>query len=270
MKMPSGHFCGIRLKSNLVSDFTFIESLYPPNLKYSKHSHEHTSLCLVLQGHFTETYGRNSLSCAPSTLLFYPAGEAHAESFHDLGSRCFVIEIKPSWFERLDQFSRVINQPANFQGGRASGLAVRIYQEFCALDAFSNLAIEGLLLELVAEISRGSRRIQGQAAPRIELVKELIHAHFREPLTLTTIAEQVGLHPVYLAQAFRKACDCTVGEYVRGLRVEFACRELSNPDNPISKIAAAAGFFDQSHFTRTFKQLMGVTPAEFRKGLIPH
>ena len=265
MKMPSGHFCGIRLKSGLVSDFTLLESLFLPNQKHSKHSHERATLCLVLQGRFTETHGRHSLACLPSTLLFYPAGEAHAESFHNLRSRCFVIEIKPSWLERLDHFSGGVNQPANFHGGKASGLAIRIYKEFCALDEFSSLVIEGLLLELVAEISRGSRRIQGRATPRIELAKELLHAHFREPLTPATIAEQVGLHPVYLAQAFRRAYDCTLGEYVRRLRIEFACGELSSPDNPISRIAAVAGFFDQSHFTKTFKQLIGITPAEFRK-----
>jgi AraC family transcriptional regulator len=270
MRMPSGHFCGIRLNSDLVSDFTFIESLHLPNQKHSKHSHERASLCLVLQGRFTETNGRQSLTCAPSTLLFYPAGEAHAESFHNLRTRCFVIEINPPWLERLDHFSGVVNQPANFHGGKASGLAIRVYKEFCALDEFSNLAIEGLLLEMMAEISRSTRQIQGGPTARIELAKELVHAHFREPLTLAAIAEQVGLHPVYLAQAFRKACGCTVGEYVRRLRIEFACRELSNPDNPISKIAAAAGFFDQSHFTRTFKQLLGVTPAEFQRELNRH
>ena len=267
MKMPSGHFCGTRLKSDLVSDFALLESLYPPNQKYSKHSHECATLCLVLQGHFTEIHGRQSLSCAPSTLLFYPAGEAHAESFHNLNSRCFVIEIKPSWLERLDHFSSEINQPANFQGGKASGLAVRIYQEFCARDEFSTLAIEGLLLELVAEISRSTRQDKSSPNARIELVKELIHAQFRESLRLTMMAEQVGMHPVYLAQEFRRAYHSSVGEYVRRLRVEFACSELSKPDNPISEIATTAGFFDQSHFTRTFKQLMGVTPAAFRKTL---
>ena len=105
---------------------------------------------------------------------------------------------------------------------------------------------------------------------RIELVKELIHSHLQEPLTLSALAKHVGMHPVYLAQAFRKVCGCTVGEYVRERRIEFACRELTNLNNTISEIAAAAGFFDQSHFTRTFKRLLGVTPGEFRKQLRPH
>lgn len=117
MNMPSGHFCGIRLKSDLVSNFTLLESLYLPNQRHSKHSHERATFCLVLQGRFTETHGRDSLACVPSTLLFYPAGETHSESFHNLRSRCFVIELKPTWLERLDDFSALVNQPADFHGG---------------------------------------------------------------------------------------------------------------------------------------------------------
>jgi len=271
MKMPSGHFCGIRLKSDLVSDFTFIESLYLPNQKYSKHSHERATLCLVLQGSFTETHGRNSLTCVPSTVLFYPAGEAHAECFQGVRTRCFVIEIKPSWLERLNQFSSLINQPANFHGGRASGLAMRAYQEFCALDEFSPLSIEGFMLEMIAEISRHSQRIRDRRpTARIELVREVIEEHFSESLTLTAISELVGLHPVYLAQAFRKAYGSTVGEYTRKLRIEYACRALSKLDIPIARIAANVGFFDQSHFTRTFRRLVGTTPAEYRRTLSSH
>lgn len=269
--MPSGQFCGINLRSDLVSEFTFIESMYLPNQKHLKHSHECATFCLVLEGGFTETCGRTSLACSPSTLLFYPAGEVHTECFHDLTTRCFVIEIKRSWLENIQQFPVVAGQPASFQGGKVSGLALRAYKEFCAMDEFSYLSAEGLLLEMMAELSRSSRQCRdGRPIKRLELVKELLHQRFRESLTLATIAEQVGMHPVSLAQAFRKTCGTTVGEYVRSLRIEFACRELSNPDNPISEIAVAAGFFDQSHFTRTFKQSVGVTPAEFRKNLLSH
>lgn len=270
MKMPSGQFCGIKLQSRLVSDFTFIESIYEPRQRHAKHSHERATLCFVLQGAFTQTYGPHTLECAPSTLLFYPAGEAHADSFHDLKTRCFVIELKPSWLEGLDVTSVLTDKGASFRGGRPSGLALRLYDEVCELDEFSHLSIEGLLLEMVAEISRSARPNHDSPPTRIALVKELVDSHLQEPLTLAELAAQAGTHPVYLAQAFRKACGCTIGEYVRERRIEFACRELINMDNTISEIAAAAGFFDQSHFTRTFKRVLGVTPGLFRKQLGSH
>lgn len=271
MKMPSGQFCGIKLRSDLISEFTLIESMYLPKQKQPKHSHECPTFCLVLEGGFTEAYGRTSLACSPSTLLFYPAGEVHTEFFHAPKTRCFVIEINPLWLERLPRLPVGANQPASFPGGPVSDLALRTYKEFCATDEFSNLCVEGLLLEMMAELSRSSRRFRdNKPIKRIELVRELLHTRFLEPLSLAMLAEQSGLHPVYLAQAFRKTFGTTVGEYVRRLRIEFACRELRDPNNSISEIAEAAGFFDQSHFTRTFKQFMGVTPAEFRKNLLSH
>ncbi len=83
-------------------------------------------------------------------------------------------------------------------------------------------------------------------------------------LTLAAIASVVGMHPVYLAREFRKHFRCTVGQYQRRLRIESACLEISRSDTPLAEVAAAVGFYDQSHFSRTFKRITGLTPAEYR------
>jgi AraC family transcriptional regulator len=56
---------------------------------------------------------------------------------------------------------------------------------------------------------------------------------------------------------------------MRKLRIEFACRRLTNTDAPLVEIALAAGFADQSHFSRAFKRETGRSPAEFRKSARP-
>ena len=73
------------------------------------------------------------------------------------------------------------------------------------------------------------------------------------------------MHPVHLAQTFRKFYRCTIGDYVRSLRIEFACRQLAATNMPLSQIALLAGFADQSHFTRTFKETLGVPPSRYRE-----
>jgi len=73
------------------------------------------------------------------------------------------------------------------------------------------------------------------------------------------------MQPPSLARAFRRRYGCTVGEYVRRLRIEFACRELAGSEKPLASIAQNAGFFDQSHFSKTFKLLTGQSPAAYRK-----
>jgi AraC family transcriptional regulator len=79
------------------------------------------------------------------------------------------------------------------------------------------------------------------------------------------IARITDVHPAHLVRVFRKKFGCTIGEYVRRLRVEFACRQIRATDAPLSEIAAHAGFFDQSHLNKIFKNLFKLTPYEYRK-----
>jgi AraC family transcriptional regulator len=64
---------------------------------------------------------------------------------------------------------------------------------------------------------------------------------------------------------FAQHYGCTVGNYVRGLRMEWACRALSASNLPLSQVALATGYPDQSHFSTAFKRHIGVSPAEYRK-----
>jgi AraC family transcriptional regulator len=159
----------------------------------------------------------------------------------------------------------LLNNSTDFHGGALAALLIRMYNEFHCMDDVSGLAIEGLSLEVVAEASR--RRINALECkpPRwLEHAKEFLHQRFSESLTLNLIAEQVGVHPVHLAREFRKHYRLTVGEYIRHRRVRYACQLLSISDTPLVDIAVEAGFSQQSHFSKTFKQITGMTPTEYR------
>jgi AraC family transcriptional regulator len=148
-----------------------------------------------------------------------------------------------------------------------------LYQEFREPDVVSHLAIEGLALELIATVARQSRCSLGssrQPAKWLEQAHEFIKEHCLDQLTLGEIARTVGVHPVTLAREFRRYYQCTIGELVRRERIEFACRELQQPGVTITDIAVAAGFYDQSHFARTFKKITGISPARYRDHHRPH
>jgi AraC family transcriptional regulator len=92
-----------------------------------------------------------------------------------------------------------------------------------------------------------------------------LHANFAESIALETLAEIADVHPVHLARVFRQKYNCTIGEYVRRLRVEFARQRISNSNDSFAEIALTAGFTDHSHFARIFKNHLGVTPKEYRR-----
>jgi AraC family transcriptional regulator len=75
----------------------------------------------------------------------------------------------------------------------------------------------------------------------------------------------VGVHPVHLVRVFRKFQHCTVGEYIRQLRIDYARERMLSSNDPLIEIALSSGFADHTHFSRSFKRVTGMTPSEFRK-----
>ncbi|HEX8176369.1 MAG TPA: helix-turn-helix transcriptional regulator [Pyrinomonadaceae bacterium] len=249
-----------------VAGFRLVETVYPSGLKMAAHSHEPAYFSFVLRGAYTERSGKQTRTCVPSLLIFHPPDASHAVAFHNADVGIFRLEIRPQVLAQLREDSPgLMEATGDFRGGLASSLAMRLYAEFQRADKFSPLAIEGLALELVAEVARSASRASETVRPRwLERARDILHEQCADSLTLASLAEEVGVHPIYLARSFRKHYRCTVGEYVRRLRIESACRELFVSGKPLSEIAAGAGFCDQSHFSNTFKRYTGMTPAEFR------
>jgi AraC family transcriptional regulator len=265
--LPYGHLYGKMLRRNEAAGFVLLESAYAPGLKVPLHSHEHAGFCFVLQGKFERIYERWGSVCGPAHLSFHPSGEKHSEQFYGSGARLFGIQISQQLLGHAREYGVELNDSAVFRGGLLSQLAARVYAESRRMDEVSALAIEGLTLEIMAEASRRSAPAE-RATPRwLRQAGELLQEKFNERLTLADIAREVRVHPVHLARVFRRHYHFTVGEYVRQLRVEFARRELSTTDRPLSEIALSAGFSSQSHFTTAFKCDTGLTPAEYRRTL---
>jgi AraC family transcriptional regulator len=220
-----------------------------------------------MQGNYTESYGSKTRECTSSTLLFHPPGELHAEHFHDAGGRSFIIEIAPDWLTDVRGHLIVADNSADFHGGEFEFLSRKLYREFVQPDGASSLIIEGLVMEMLGETQRRNAAGHHHSPRWLQQAKEQLHARFAENLTLAEVAQNVGIHPVHLAQTFHKTYHCTVGEYLRKLRIEYACHELATSAKPIVEIALAAGFCDQSHFTRTFKRIIGAAPSQYRESI---
>jgi AraC family transcriptional regulator len=256
---------GKTLKSCRVSGLKIAETKYAPGLKVPKHSHEHGYFSLVLEGTFDGLYGGSAQNGKPFYAGFRPPDEPHSVHFHRAGARLFSIEVETYRLEHAREHSLRLDRSTELVGGQLAWLAFRIYREARAMDDASPLAIEGLFLEMLAEASRCSRKVTERHIPRwLKQVKEIIDVSFCDNLTIAGMAETVGVHPVHLATVFRKHYRCTIGECIRQRRVEYASRRLSLSEDTLVEIALAAGFSDQSHFSKTFKHFTGLSPARFR------
>jgi AraC family transcriptional regulator len=252
-------------KKHSMNGFMLSESVYPPGLKQPRHTHSEASFSFVLAGSYIENYGRQAAVRQSSTIVFHPPQESHAVDFQS-GTRILSVQFDSERFAYIRSRSAVLDASASSQTEAVARLGNKIYREFRQTDAASALAIEGLVYEILAEAARSRVSTFEKKSPRwLEQVREFLHANFAESIAIETVAEIADVHPVHLARVFRRKYNCTIGEYVRRLRVEFACRRISASNDSLIEIALTAGFTDQSHFARTFKNHLGVTPGEYRK-----
>jgi AraC family transcriptional regulator len=227
----------------------------------------------VLGGYVADQFGTLKHECPPASLLIRPAGAAHSHHYGRAGARCFVIEIESPESELIELDSKPLDRVTWVHAGVSAALAIRLYREFNRPDSAADLAAQALLLELLSGLSGRGLGDENKAAPPqqprwLTRAIDLLHAHYREPLSLAAVAKEVSVHPAHLAQVFRRQTGCTVGQYIRRLRLEFAIRELSASETPLTDIALTAGFYDQSHFTHTFKRYTGMSPIDMRTAFL--
>jgi AraC family transcriptional regulator len=263
---PSEHASATARYPSKVPGLRCEETRHPPGQVQPPHAHLDPSLYVVLQGAVTEASRGAVATVLPSTVLFLPAGEVHACRFLDAGARVFSVYLDSRWVRRLHDGSFSVDRPVHIPGSPLSGLALRLRHEASEPDTASALVMEGLTLELLGGFDRRHTPGRERGTPRwLREVRELLRARFAENLSLEEIAGAAGIHPAHLAAVYRRQYGCTVGDAIRQLRIEYACREIVRTSTPLIEIALDAGFANQSHFTRIFRRLTGVTPAEYRR-----
>jgi AraC-like DNA-binding protein len=113
--------------------------------------------------------------------------------------------------------------------------------------------------------AQATRRRGGLAAWQERRAKELLMAHLDGNISLEELARECRLSRSHFARAFRAATGVPPHKWLLVQRVELAQDLLRNPDLSLEAIAIRCGFADQSHFTRVFSKLVGMSPGEWRR-----
>jgi len=95
-------------------------------------------------------------------------------------------------------------------------------------------------------------------------VQEYVDTHLSESMDLAELAAVAGLSVYHFARAFKQSAGVTPHHHLVRRRVERAQGMLARSELPLSEIALATGFSDQSHLARHFRLLVGITPGQFR------
>jgi AraC-like DNA-binding protein len=253
---------GVSVTSAEVNGFTLSELRFPQSYVQGSFEPDLPYLAVVLEGGLVKSFPRRALELRRASAVAIPQGAIHGARFGSAGARILIVRPRNASDPVAGCFDRI----AELRGCELTWLAWRLAGELRAEDAAAPLAAEGFALELLAATTRESRAERTHARPPawLRAAEELLQARLVEPIGLAELAETVGVHPAYLARAFRANYGLSVGEYGRRLRLAWAAAELAGSETPLAEIASSAGFADQSHFTRVFRRHVGTTPARYR------
>jgi len=98
---------------------------------------------------------------------------------------------------------------------------------------------------------------------------QYIHENYFESINTQKIAAMVGMSHRQFNRRFQHFFNTSLCQYLMRVRINAACRLLTETDHSVTGIAGEVGFYDQSHFSRTFTRLMGLSPLKYRKRHIP-
>ena len=250
----------------------YLDTRVAPFGPHPMHAHDAPAIALLLRGALEVTYASGYRFAGDAGeragALVLPVAPAHRARAGADGARVLLLALEPDRIASMEPASSAaLASPAFLRAPRLGALGRSIARELVVADDAAALALEGLTLELLGALVRhrqDSART-GPPPPWLRHVRESIDDRYRErALRIADLAEDAGVDPASLARAFRAHYGTTAGAYLREIRVRRAADALARSSAALGQIALDSGFADQSHFTRVFGAVHGVTPRRWR------
>jgi AraC family transcriptional regulator len=216
----------------------------------------------VLRGGGVEKRKASEFERLLGQIMFFHAGEQHQCINKSFPARNINLEIEPAFLSDNRLTESTINLSV-LKNPNSKFIMLKVYKELLAADAFSGSSVKMLLLYLICADPKAE---SGNGLPCwVKLIKELLHDRWNLQLSLHDLSQATGIHPVTISKFFQKYFSCTFGEYMRRLKIEKSLQLIKTSTASLTEIAHECGFSDQSHFTRTFKQLTGFLPSQYAR-----
>jgi AraC family transcriptional regulator len=241
-----------------VTDYTAGSTMGP-------HYHPEPSFIVVLAGAYLERIQGSEVEHSPGHMLCRPAFATHSQRFGPDGTRTLVFTPDRSLQAHLRDCGVSLEKPRHVAAPAIWQLTNRAMAEMRNHDTFAPLALESVLLELIATFERKDLPERSATPPGwVREARDFVREHSDENQSLEAIAAVTRRHPAHLAKEFRRHFGMSIGDYRRQLRLQAAEAMLLRRNLDLSDIALACGFANQAHLCRSFKAAYGITPSQFR------
>lgn len=226
----------------------------------SLHFHDNPTLCFLLNGGGIEKKNQKSYERYACDLRFYHGEELHQSVIKVFPSKCVNLDLSEQFLKQY-QISETILEMAVAQNPETKFLMLKIHNELLINDAFTNSSIKILFFSLLEAAKNSSRK----KPDWVKNLDEILHDNWMENLTLEDLSSTINVHPVTISKHFTKYFSCTLGEYMRKIKINKSLFLIRNSKLSLTEIALQCGFADQSHFIRNFKKFVGCLPKNFKQ-----
>jgi AraC-like DNA-binding protein len=240
---------------------------------YPRHWHEEIHFCAYTAGSGYLGYRGNSHLVAEGDFVITPAGEVHKNwvasgaeisfcgayvdvaSFRQATSQIVGREVPLPQSNDLFSRDKLLRKRFLLLHQATQRVDLRLHQEELLLEFLQVLLANSGTVE-------GSGIRAGTEPGAVKRAREFIDAHFSDSISLASLGRLTNLSPYHLHRVFSQQTGMPPHAYQTQVRINHA-KQLLRIRQPLSDIAATTGFADQSHLTRHFRRLVGVTPGRF-------
>lgn len=215
-QLQTGTFFGTT-NETIQLDFCTITNTEYTLDKVDWHYHENT---FILKGKLLEVSKKETYHCTTGSLLFHNWQDAHYNIKPPVYTRGFHIEIKKDWFEDNELSHTQLEGSSFVDHPDTKILFHQLYRETKTIYQDSDVFIQQILLQILSKI-QGSGKTYKKPSWVLTL-RHILHDRYADKLTLEDLSKELSIHPVHLCRDFSKYFYCTLGDYIRKLRVENA------------------------------------------------
>ena len=236
--------------------------VYDPGERHERHAHSYSNVSVVIAGSLMERVGRTEVEVGPLSVVVKPAGTEHANAFGPQGAVMLQLPVTPQW-SRADG-TQAVDRWRWHRSPEAARWMLRLATAAAETDRWYSVD-DGIAECLGAVGGLGDRNSNDSIPDWLDRVRERIRDERGRGASVSQLARDAGVHPVYLTRRFRRAFGCSVVASLQVERVRAAADALASGSETISGVAYGTGFADQPHLTRTFRRVTGVTPGAYRR-----
>lgn len=234
---------------------------------YPMHSHEYYVLALVERGAQYFRLGKKTYLTPPGGLIFLNPGDSHTGEPDSGGYRYRALYPKVEHMQDAARELGLSQAVPLFPHPRRNhpGLAAQFRRMHALLMcAEPGLEAETAFVSTLAELLRtfGDVRPPAVRPATVQRALAYIHENFTRPITLDELAAVESLSRYHFLRSFRNQVGMPPHTYIENCRIAAAQRLLAK-GLPLAQVAVELGFSNQSHFTRRFRQTLGVTPGRY-------